>query len=224
MQSGFTTKFLCAAAFTCLVSVAQSDADAVVTNLSASPAGTGTIYASGPPQSYAQEFTTGGTAVTLSDIIAVLGDASGIFTATASLETNSGDLPSGTVLTTFIVPLIPTGSPADETFIPNASVTLSADTSYWFVLAATGTTGSYQWVYTNTTQANLPNYAVNDGAGWSIGAPPGPFLIQVDAPEPSSLLLSAIGIFGLFVALGRRRFGRTGEAEARSAGVQPAKE
>jgi hypothetical protein len=197
MQSAFTTKLLCAAAFTCLVSVAQAD---TITNLGDLAGGTGTVYASGPPQSYAQEFTTD-TGGTLSDVIAVLGDASGIFTATASLETNSVDLPSGTVLTTFTVPSIPTGSPADVTFTPNASITLSADTSYWFVLAATGTTGSYEWDYTNTTQANLPNYAVNDGAGWSIGAPPGPFLIEVVAtPEPSSLLLSATAIFGLFVA------------------------
>lgn len=211
MRTALTAKFLCAAAFTCLVGVAQSHAAAIVTNLSDLIGGTGTVYGSGPPQSYAQEFTTGATAMTLSDVIAVLGDASGTFTATASLETTSGALPSNTVLTTFTVPSIPAGSPADETFTPNTGVILSANTTYWFVLAATGT-GSYQWAYTNTTQANLPNYAVNNGAGWSIGAPPGPFLVQVDAtaaPEPSSLLLvSAAGVLSLFVALGRR-FRRT---------------
>ncbi len=212
MQNALRRKLLCATAFTCLVGAAQSHADVIVTNLSDISAGTGTIYASGPPQFYAQEFTTGATSETLSDVIAVLGYASGSFTATASLETNSVDLPSGTVLTDFNVPSIPAGSPEDETFTPDTSVTLSADTDYWFVLEATGTDGNYEWDYTNTTQADLPNYAVNDGSGWSIGAPPGPFLIEADGtptPEPSSLLLvSAAGMVGLFVALSRR-FRRT---------------
>ena len=78
------------AAFTCFVTVAHSHAAAIVTNLSDSVAGTGTIYSSGPPQFYAQEFTTGATELTLAEVIAALGNASGTFTATASLETNSG--------------------------------------------------------------------------------------------------------------------------------------
>ncbi len=211
MQNTFAAKYLLTAAFMCFVSVAQSQAATIVTNLTALVAGTGTIFASGPPQSYAQEFTTGASAELLSDVIAVLGDASGSFTATASLESNSGTLPSGAVLTAFAVPSIPSGSPSNETFTPATSVILSANTDYWFVLAAAGT-GSYEWNYTNTLQANLPNYAVNDGTGWSIGAPPGPFLLQVDATattEPSSLfLVSAAGMLGLLVALARR-FGRT---------------
>jgi len=207
LAARFPARFLCVAAVTCFVTVAHSHA-AIVTNLSDSVAGTGTIFASGPPQFYAQEFTTGAADVTLAEVIAALGNASGTFTATASLETDSGSLPSDTVLTTFTVPSIPAGSPEQETFIPNTIVTLSANTNYWFVLAATGD-GSYEWDYTNTTHANLPNYAVNDGTGWSIGAPPGPFLIEVDAtPEPSSMLLvCAAGMLCLFVALGRR-FGR----------------
>ena len=196
------TKSVCAVAVAMLVNVAPAHAGIMVTNLSEPVNGSGGIYAAGPPQAYSQGFTTGSQSVELGSVIADLGEASGTFTASAELLADNGSgLPSSTVLTTFTVPTIPTGPGnfADVTFTPNSNVLLNADTAYWFALFATGTDTSavYRWAYTNTTQANLPNYAVSNdgGATWQVGTPPGPFLIQVNSvPEPTSLVLMALAI------------------------------
>jgi hypothetical protein len=208
------TKTLLGAAFMLLANAGLSYGDTViVSNLTDPVNGTGTIYSSGPPQWYAQEFLTGSSSVVLSSIIVPLGDASGSFTAGAELVNNSSGLPGSTVLTGFTVPTIPTGSPTDLTFMPMTSVTLAANTDYWFVLAATGSGGDYQWQYTNTLSTSFPNYAVNSGMGttWAIGTPPGPFLLEATAasasavPEPSSLVLVTCGFLTFAVVLSRRR-------------------
>jgi hypothetical protein len=195
------TRSVCAVAVAVLVNVGPAHAGIIVTNLSEPVNGSGGIYAAGPPQAYAQGFTTGSQSVELGTVIADLGEASGTFTASAELLADNSGLPGSTVLTTFTVPTIPTGSGnfADVTFTPNSNVLLSADTTYWFALFATGTDTSavYRWAYTNTTQANLPNYAVSNDGGmtWQVGTPPGPFLIQVNSvPEPTSLVLMALAV------------------------------
>jgi hypothetical protein len=182
-------------AFILLVNQERSLAATIVSNLTDPVDGAGTIYASGPPQDYAQEFTTGSQSAQLGSIIADLGPTSGTFTAFAELVADNGGLPGSSVLTSFIVPAIPTSSPSDVTFAPNSSIILSANTNYWFVLSATGT-GSYKWQYTDTLSSSLPNYAYShDGVNWTTGEG-GPFLIEVDStPEPSSLGL--IGLAGL---------------------------
>ena len=78
-------------------------------------------------------------------VTAALGDASGSFAASAEFVSNHDGLPGSVVLTRFTVPSIGT-SFKDLTFDPKKTVTLAADTDYWFVLAATGT-GSYRWDY-----------------------------------------------------------------------------
>lgn len=207
------TKFLLGAAFSLLISAGLSYGDTIiVSNLGATVNGTGTIYSSGPPQSYAQEFLTGGSSVLLSSIVVPLGDATGTFTASAELVADNSGLPGSTILTSFTIPAIPTTTPTDLTFTPTSSVTLNANTDYWFVLSASGS-GDYKWDYTNTLSTSFPNYAVsnNSGATWSIGVPPGPFLLEATAasvvPEPSSLVLSAMGllVFGVVVCARRLR-------------------
>ena len=182
----------------------------IVSNLSDTLNGTGTIYSSGPPQSYAQEFLTGNSSVVLSSIVVPLGDATGTFTPSAELVADNSGLPGSTVLTGFTVPAVPTGSPADLSFTPTSSVTLNANTDYWFVLSASGSGGDYEWQYTNTLSTSFPNYAVsnNNGASWAIGTPPGPFLLEAtttSVPEPSSLALVACGFLTFAVVLSRRR-------------------
>jgi hypothetical protein len=204
-------KILWGAAFMLLANAGLSYGDSIiVSNLTDIVNGTGTIYSSGPPQSYAQEFLTGSSSVVLSSIVVSLGNASGSFTAVADLVANSGGLPGSTILTGFTVPVIPTGSAANLTFTPTSSVTLNANTDYWFVLSASGSGGDYQWQYTNTLSPSFPNYAVstNSGTGWTIGTPAGPFLLEATAtsaaPEPSSLLLVTSGFLAFAAVLGRR--------------------
>jgi hypothetical protein len=208
------TKILLGAAFMLLANAGLSYGDAVIVSNLTDPAdGTGTIYSSGPPQWYAQEFLTGSSSEVLSSIIVPLGDASGSFTAGAELVNNNSGLPGSTVLTSFTVPMIPTGSPTDLTFTPMQSVTLAANTDYWFILAATGSGGHYEWEYTDTLSPSFPNYAVSNtsGTAWAIGTPPGPFLLEANAaavsavPEPSSLVLVTCGFLTLAVVLIRRR-------------------
>lgn len=208
------TKILSVAAFTLFANAGLSYGDSIiVSNLTDIVNGTGTIYSSGPPQSYAQEFLTGSSSVTLSSIVVSLGNASGTFTASADLVANNSGLPGSSVLTGFTVPAIPTGSPANLTFTPTSSVTLSANTDYWFVLSASGSGGDYQWQYTNTLSPSFPNYAVsnNNGTSWTIGTPAGPFLLEATAaspvPEPSSLVLVTCGFlaFAAVLSLQRRK-------------------
>jgi hypothetical protein len=203
-------KFLIVAAFLLLVNSGVSYGDVIVSNLSATVNGTGTVYGSGPPQAYAQGFETGSSSVVLASIIAALGDAAPTFTASAELVADNGGLPSSAVLTTFTVPSIPTSSFADLTFTPNSSVTLSANTDYWFILSASGS-GDFKWQYTDTLSASFPNYAVsnNSGATWTIGSPAGPFWMEADSPapvpEPSSLVLLISGLLGLLARRLRTR-------------------
>jgi hypothetical protein len=206
-----------------LAAAGPSNARVIVTNLSDTVAGSGGVYGSGPPQEYAQEFTTGETRVELGAVTAVLGQATGSFTASAELVSNHDGLPGSHVLTSFTVPSIGT-SFKDLTFDPRSTVTLAADTSYWFVVSATGT-GSYRWDYTSTLKVNLPNYASsnNSGASWKIGSPAGPFLIRVDsaaansaalvaAPELSTWAMLVLG----FAALGFASYRRAGVATSAS--------
>jgi hypothetical protein len=198
------TNFVGGIAITLLVNIGQANAGIIVSNLSATVNGEGEIH-SPPPndQWYGQEFTTGSQSVELGTVIVPLGDATGTFTPFAELLTDNSNSPGSTALTNFTVPSIGT-SVADLTLTPTSSVLLSANTSYWFVLGATGSgIFSYKWQFTNTADPYLPNFAYtrNDGLSWTtfVGAP---FLIQVNSvPEPSSFVLSGLASIIGFGAL-----------------------
>jgi hypothetical protein len=152
--------------------------------------------------------------VELGAVTVDIGDASGSFTVSAELVSNSNGLPGSKVLTTFMVPCIGTTF-TDLKFDPKSTVRLAADTDYWFVLSATGT-GSFKWDYTSTLKADLPNYASsnNSGASWKIGVPAGPFLIRVGSaaataaatavPELSTWTMLTLGFAALAFASYRR--------------------
>jgi hypothetical protein len=199
------TRWMCAAAVAMLFNVRSADAGVIVSNLSQTSNGHGTIFAAGPPQEYAQEFITGSQSVGLGTVIALVGDATGTFSPAAELATDNSGQPSSTVLTTFTVPTIPPGTTLqDETFTPNSSVILSANTSYWFILLASGTDTSafYRWGYTDSTSytgpgsLNMIAVSENNGATWTTHPLSyGPEILQVNSasvPEPTSLILMAL--------------------------------
>jgi hypothetical protein len=169
--------------------------------------------------SLAEEFTTGSSGTTLDHIFASLGRLdtgnAGDFTLTAQLVADSGDTPTGALLTgfTFAMASIPGTGFATVAFDPTSSVTLAANTSYWFVLSGTSSDGSgsvaWQWTdsLTSSGPGSLPNFATNStiSPGWSV-SPNQPYLIQVNAsvPEPASWVLAGLGFAGLSLARARR--------------------
>jgi len=172
----------------------------VVSNLNEPSNGTGTIYAAGPPQWYAQAFVTGAQSVELGTVIAPLGDSSGSYSAFAELISDDGGSPGATVIAEFTVPSIGT-SIADLTFDPTSNVELAANTEYWFVLGATGSdpTAEDKWSYTYTSSADFPAYAYshNSGTTWTVETN-GPFRLQVNSvPEASTWALMLLGFAGL---------------------------
>ena len=201
------TRWVCAVAVAMLFNVRPANAGIIVSNISDTSNGHATIFAAGPPQEYAQEFTTGSQSVALGTVIALVGDATGTFNPSAELVTDNNGQPGSTVVTTFTVPTIPTGTTLqDETFTPNSSATLSANTSYWFILSATGTDASalYRWGFTDSTSSTgsgsigMIGVSENNGASWTVHPLSfGPQMLQVNSatasvPEPTSLILMAL--------------------------------
>jgi hypothetical protein len=210
-------KLGCVFAAMLLASFGQAHAGVVVSNLSETQHGGSTIYGSGPPQEYAQQFTTGSQSVTLASIEVPLGAASGTFTPSAELVQDNSGVPGSTALTTFTIPTISTSTTKPypvETLTPTSSVVLSADTTYWLILSATGT-GDFKWGYTYSTTftgpGSLGDYATSQNGGSTWKTYPfseGPELIQVNSvPEPSSLALMALGV-GVAAMAGRFRMKR----------------
>jgi hypothetical protein len=220
---------------TLAVSLGHAHAGIVVSNLDQPVVGStmvGAVELGMPPFpfnfEYAQEFTTGSQSFKLGSIIASLGAATGNYSGNAELLTDNKDSPGSTVLTVFTfpsvginnLPYIPIIGPSygDLSFTPAMTgLLLSADTSYWFVLGASGT-GSFQWQFTDSStvsgEGSLPNTAVSNSPGiWSVYPDSAePFLIQVNAsvPEPSTfVLIGWAGLIGLGVLLGRRGRPRT---------------
>jgi hypothetical protein len=228
-------------AFTLAVSFGESYAGIVVSNLDQPVVGinaVGAVELGMPPfpfnDEYAQEFRTGSQDANLGSVEASLGAATGSFSGIAELVTDNNNSPGATVLTGFTFPAVPvnnlpfiplTGPYADLSFAPTTTgLILSANTSYWFILGASGS-GNFQWQFTDSAAVSgvgtLPNTAFSNSPGsWSVDPDSEePFLIQVNSvPEPSSLISGTLaGLIGLGVFLGRRSsyWGRRGSFRRR---------
>ncbi len=215
------TRWVCAVGVAMLVNVGPAHAGIIVSNLNQTMNGHSTIYAAGPSQEYAQQFTTGSQSVELGTVFALLGDATGTFTASAELVTDNSGTPGTTVLTTFTIPTIPSGTTySDETFTPTSSVMLSANTSYWFILSASGTdtTAFYRWGYTDSTSytgsGSIGEIGVSQDNGSTWTTHPlsyGPEILQVNTaavPEPTSLVLMALAVPAIACGYRARRKAR----------------
>jgi hypothetical protein len=172
-----------------------------------------------PGYTAAQEFTTGATGTSLDKVFASLGNydpGDGTFALTASLVLDNRTTPTGAVQTTFSfnVASIPGSGLAVVEFDPTSSVSLTANTGYWFVLTANSDdgSGSTDWQWTTSTDHSGPgtlprfanNFAGTDPNQWNV-FPDEPFMIQVNStvgpvvPEPTSWVLGGIGLAGMLM-------------------------
>lgn len=167
----------------------------------------------------AQSFTTGGASYVLGSITPYFDNSYG-GGFTMALHSNNGGTPGE-----FIATLSGNSTPdfgLDSSYAPSSTVTLDADTTYWFV---TSINPSVSRGAANIFVNPVGNFTATAAEGWSVGQsaqqstrdgisddwnvdPVYALLFEVDAtltaaPEPTRMLLLAVGSFGLI--LRRRR-------------------
>ncbi len=167
----------------------------------------------------AQSFTTGGASFVLGGITPYFANSYG-GGFTMALHSDNGGTPGE-----LIASLSGNSAPdfgLDSSYAPSSTVVLDADTTYWFVTSISpGVSEGAANIYVNPAG----NYSATSAEGWSVGTsaqlstydgvsgdwnvnPVYALLFEVDAsltaaPEPTRMLLLALGSFGLI--LRRRR-------------------
>jgi len=144
---------------------------------------------------------------TLVSIDAIVGDGSVSPSPAVIAELrndNAGDV--GSLITTFTTPDV-SGAPSARTFLPNNTVTLLANTTYWFVLGVSNPSdGTFFWSYAEGNGSAGPGsllsfaYSNDSGATWVNFGSDNPFFVRVNVvPEPgSAAVLGALSTaFGL---------------------------
>lgn len=119
-------------------------------------------------------------------------------------DDNAGDV--GALITTFTTPDV-SGAPSARTFTPDNPVTLSANTTYWFVLGVQSPgDGTFFWSYAQGNGSTGPGallsyaYSSDSGGTWVNFGSDNPFFVRVNVvPEPASAaVLGSLGVaFGL---------------------------
>jgi hypothetical protein len=178
-------------------------------NLSATPSESFDVRGNGP---LADSFSTGSSAVNLSDVKLLLESDS--FTSTGSitvtLNKDSSTSPGG-VLTT-----IGTFNNSSLSRSPTAidfptSYSLAANTRYWIEVSASNDSSAAWEVSTDTSGVGVANEYNSNSQGVFPNTGISPFQMEVTAqtaatgvPEPSTLTLLGLGSLGL-LGYGRRR-------------------
>jgi uncharacterized membrane protein len=165
-------------------------------------------------------FSTGGTALLLTDIKLILSttDRNSNQSFTVSLVNDNSNKPTGSsvLLATINDNSLTTSNNGTTVDVPVSSIPLAANTRYWIEVNAGGTS-AVEWAYApNLNGTNIVGefWAYNPGGVLTVtqnSSNNTPFLAQVTAspissvPEPDtlSLALSALGIG--FVGMARRR-------------------
>lgn len=178
---------------------------------------TGATASSGPvispTQSLAMSFTTGASALTLTQVEAYIGFASGGNSAgtglTVALYSDASGLPGASIsaltLNTALTDALTSANLAS--FTPSSATALAASTTYWIVATASAGTG-YGWLYSDTPGP----WAVNQGnPSWRPVTDEDQLTMRVTAddglpgaPELSANLHGFLAI-GLLFGLGSTR-------------------
>jgi hypothetical protein len=178
----------------------------------------------------AQSFVTDGDRHALLSIDAMLGASArrGDDTELVAELHASGPGVIGSLLTSFSFGDTPSGAPAAISLLPDSSVTLTADTTYWLVVGerhGSLDTEYLGWSYadgnaaTGSGSLGAFGYSTDGGMSWSASSfdTPNPFRLAVSVgpapavPEPSSIVLTGLGLVALLAMrrLGSRAVQRT---------------
>jgi hypothetical protein len=160
----------------------------------------------GSPEYWGAQSFTVDAAYTLTEVVALMGAASGPPDAVIELRSGTADVPdlsASALLTTFAVPDL-SGAASGRSFLPDDTVVLVPGNAYWFLVGAFS--GGFEWWYAGnnleTGPGSLGNYAdsVDSGATFTNGGNDFPYMLEVRGdvvPEPGTLLLVGVGIGGL---------------------------
>ena len=164
-----------------------------------------------------QSFATDGQTYKLTSIDLRLGALAGAPSLVAELHADAAGSP-GSTLASYLLAGIGAGAPALFT-MPGSFLDLSANTTYWIVLGATGR-GSFGWAYAEGNSQAGPGsigayrYSSDAGGSWGGAGTDNPYNVRINVaavPEPQTVTLILLGLLGLRACrfLAHRRRGRS---------------
>ena len=165
-----------------------------------------------------QSFTTDGNEHVLTSIEVLAGAMMGNPTLVAELRADMAGSP-GSSLSTLSFAGFGGGPPSLITMssMSPSPLVLSANTTYWLALGATGE-GGFGWAYAEGNAQSGPgslgyySYSIDTGATWGAFGTDDPYSLRVNVspvPEPASAALLLLGLAA--AAMRRRAFSRDNE-------------
>ncbi len=190
-----------------LVPAARAD-ETLLSNLAGSNAGGQGIVSSGTLR--AVSFTTSGTAFTVSSVtMQLINYISSTDTPVLTFRLNNGSAPSASIFGSLTAPESESNALANFVFTPTSGITLTANTTYWLVIAATSDIDTFSWERSEEpiTPTGIATFGVqaiseNGGSSWSNGnSGPHTFAIYgTTVPEPGAVFLVGLGLTALLFA------------------------
>jgi hypothetical protein len=215
------TRLRCLAAAVAALSLAAASAEAASVTALGNPfnqVATTTSQISGTTW-FATGFTTGTNAdfLSLTGVKLSLATSGTVTTSNPVIKLFTGVSNPTTEFATLSGSPITSASPVTATYVPTSSpLSLLPNTSYWVVLSAeVGDQFSWYTTDENPVEQNGSGFtfisgkrSLNAGSTWnnSVTAGAGAVAIEVQAvPEPSTIMLAGIGVFGALVVDRSRR-------------------
>jgi hypothetical protein len=201
-SAGFFRRVFCLGVLV-LAPVLHAD-ETLLSNLPSNDGGQG-IVSSGTQR--AVSFTTSGTAFSVTSVTMRLTNyISSTDTALLTFRLNNGGSPSATVFASLNAPVSESNADGNFVFTPTSGITLTANTTYWLVIAAASNAETFSWLRSDPseTPTGLATFGIqaiseNSGGTWSAGSN-GPHSFAINGntvPEPGTILLVGLGLAGV---------------------------